>query len=80
MDSRRFDALAKTLAVAPQTRRTALRRLTGGVGAVLAGAGLAPRRGHAQDATPAASPAAGATLIEFLYIQNFASGTLTPLW
>ncbi|MDQ3694564.1 MAG: hypothetical protein M3464_13205 [Chloroflexota bacterium] len=77
MDSRRFDALAKTLGAAPQSRRTALRRLTGGLGAALGAAVLLPRRGRTQDATPAASPAAG-TLTEFLYIQSFASGTLRP--
>ena len=78
MDSRRFDALARTVAAVPQTRRTALRRFTGGVGAVLAGTGLLTRSGRAQGATPAASPAAESVLTEFLYIQSFASGTFTP--
>jgi hypothetical protein len=40
--------------------------------------GFAPGRSLAQQATPAASPAAATTLTEFLYIQSFASGTLEP--
>lgn len=79
MHPRRFDALTRTLAVHPQSRRTALHRLCGGVAALLGGAGLSPARTLAQDATPAAgTPAARATLTEFLYIQSFAAGTLLP--
>jgi hypothetical protein len=79
MDSRRFDALAKSLAAAPQSRRSALRRLSAGAAALVAGAGIVSGRARAQEATPAAgTPAASATLTEFLYIQNFASGTLLP--
>jgi hypothetical protein len=77
MDPRRFDALAKRLAAAPQSRRAALRRLGGGgLAAALGAVGLG--RARAQDASPAAgTPAAGA-LTEFLYIQTFASGALLP--
>lgn len=79
MDSRRFDAFTRTIAAMPQTRRTAFRRLTGGVGVALGAVGLSPTRSRAQSATPAsASPPAGAVLTEFLYIQSFAHGTLTP--
>ncbi len=79
MDSRRFDALTKSIGASQQTRRTVFRRLTGGVGAAVATAGLFTRRTAAQDATPAATPGAtSGELIEFLYIQSFASGTLTP--
>ena len=79
MDSRRFDNFARTVAASPQTRRTALRRLTGGLGAALATVGLvAPRATQAQEATPAASPAAAGAHTEFLYIQTFTSGTFTP--
>ncbi|MBA3413976.1 MAG: hypothetical protein H0U10_01965 [Chloroflexia bacterium] len=66
MDSRRFDALAKNLARVPQSRRAALRRI-GGAGLGAATAGLFGRgRTRAQDATPAATPAASGELTEFL--------------
>jgi hypothetical protein len=77
MDPRRFDTLARMIAADPQSRRNALRRLAGGLAALLGGIGLAPGRSLAQQGTPAASPAAG-MLTEFLYIQSFASGTLVP--
>lgn len=79
MDSRRFDSFTKMIAAMPQTRRTAFRRLTGGVGLALGAVGLSPTLSRAQSATPAAaSPPAGSVLTEFLYIQSFAHGTLTP--
>ena len=72
MDPRRFDALAKTLARSPQSRRAALRRLGGGaLAAAMGTVGLG--RARAQDATPAAGPA-----VEFLYVQSFAGGTFLP--
>ena len=76
MDPRRFDTLARIAAASPHSRRRALLRFSGGLAALLAG-GL-PARSLAQAGTPAASPAANETPIEFLYIQNFDSGTLLP--
>jgi hypothetical protein len=79
MDHRRFDALARSIAIAPQSRRAALRRLSGGLAATLGAVGFSPLRSRAQEtATPEASPAASDTLTHFLYIQSFASGTITP--
>jgi len=76
MDPRRFDTLARIAAASPHSRRRALLRFSGGLAALLAG-GL-PARSLAQAGTPGASPAANETPIEFLYIQNFDSGTLLP--
>jgi hypothetical protein len=80
MDPRRFDAIARTRATAPQSRRTALRRVSGGLAALAGAVGLSSTRVRAQEAaTPGAgTPAAGAAVTEFLYIQSFGSGTLAP--
>lgn len=78
MDPRRFDALARTIATTSQSRRTAIRRLSGGLAAALGAVRLSPIGTQAQGATPAASPAAAGALTEFLYIQSFASGALRP--
>jgi hypothetical protein len=79
MDPRRFDALARIVAVRPHSRRGALLRFTASVGALLAGAGLGRAPSRAQQSTPVASPAASEMLTEFLYIQSFSSGTLRPI-
>jgi len=64
MDPRRFDTLARIAAASPHSRRKALLRFSGGLAALLGG-GL-PARSLAQAGTPAASPAANETPIEFL--------------
>jgi hypothetical protein len=77
MDPGHFDALARIVAAGPHSRRSALRRLSAGLAALLGASGFGPTQAVAQPATPAASPAAGSP-IEFLYIQSFGSGTLLP--
>jgi hypothetical protein len=57
--------------IAHGSRRAALRAGAGGLAAVLGAADL--RRAVAQGATPAADQP-----VEYLFIQSFASGTLTP--
>jgi hypothetical protein len=77
MDPTRFDALARTVARAPRSRRAALRGVgTLGLGAALGG--VFGRRAAAQEATPPATPAGSGELIEFLYIQTHDAGTLLP--
>ena len=82
MDSHRFDALARSLARVPESRRTAVRRLGAG-GLAAAAAGLFARThgqalALAQDAPPAAAPAAPGAVTEFLYIQSHNAGTTLP--
>lgn len=79
MDSRRFDALTKTLARVPQSRRSAVRKLAAaGLGGV--GGGLFGRvPAKAQETSPVAgTPMATGETIEFLYIQTFTHGTMVP--
>jgi hypothetical protein len=83
MDANRFDSLVKTIAGRRLTRRTALRHGGAGVAAAAASVGV---RASAQDATPAATPAAAVgtpaadrrTSDGFLFVQTFVGGSFGP--
>ncbi len=86
MDPARFDRLSKLFATR-RTRRQAL--VTGGAGLAATGLLVSTRSTTAQDATPAASPAAfpsdphpsadsAVTHPEYLFVQPFDAGTWAP--
>ena len=72
MESNRFDTIAKWLARGRISRRTVVR------GGALALAATARVPVFAQTGTPTASPAASTGTTEFLAVQSFGAGTLTP--
>lgn len=78
MDANRFDVLTKTFTERRLSRRTALASAAAGL-AVTGLAHLGLRQAVAQDASPAASPAAEPGFgQEYLFVQTFGGGTWQP--
>lgn len=76
MSEARFDRIAKEFAAGRVSRRSALTRAGLGLGMA---AGAMPLLASAQESTPAATPVIGEERArEFLFVQSFASGSLTP--
>jgi hypothetical protein len=77
MNPHRFDGISKMFADRRLSRRQALRTGGGLAAGTLAAAGLA-HHAAADNATPAATPAAGVPTGQFLFVQSFQKGSIEP--
>jgi hypothetical protein len=79
VDATHFDRISKAFSQRRLSRRAALTRSGAGLAAGALGAAGLAGPSAAQEATPAATPAAGEfDPIEYLFVQSFESGTIAP--